>query len=247
MADVTLGPPDRVTPLPGALLTFGVAGIGLITAVLTALNWEGGALALVMALYAAASMLTVQALAGHGPRPFGWANVVTTFRLAATCFVAAALITAARDLDTGPVWIAIGVTLVALALDGIDGFLARRSGLCSPFGARFDMEVDAALILLLSVAAWELGKAGGWIVAIGAMRYVFVAAQAVIPKLRAPLPPSFLRKAVCVVQVSALCIAVTPVVPPAISAPLAGIALVALSWSFLRDTVYLLRGGDQAF
>ena len=41
----------------------------------------------------------------------------------------------------------------ALALDGVDGQVARRTGTASELGARFDMEVDAFLILVLSVAA----------------------------------------------------------------------------------------------
>jgi multidrug efflux pump subunit AcrA (membrane-fusion protein) len=38
-------------------------------------------------------------------------------------------------------------------LDGVDGWLARRHEIASRFGARFDMEVDALLILALSVLA----------------------------------------------------------------------------------------------
>ena len=40
---------------------------------------------------------------------------------------------------------------VALALDPADGWLARRTGTASALGARFDGEVDAFLILALSV------------------------------------------------------------------------------------------------
>ena len=34
------------------------------------------------------------------------------------------------------------------------------------FGARFDMEIDALLILALSILAWRHGKAGAWVVAV---------------------------------------------------------------------------------
>lgn len=245
MANAVLGHPERLTPLPGALAALGAGAAIMGAAVVLTLDWQGAPLAAAVVMYVLATGLTLHALPAHGPRPFGWANVVTTGRLAALCYVAAALIAAARDMQTGPVWIAVVVTFTALAMDGVDGFLARRSGLSSPFGARFDMEVDAALILLLSVAAWELGKAGGWVVAVGAMRYVFVLAQQVLPRLRAPLPPSFARKAVCVLQVSALCIAVIPLVPATVSAPLAGAALAALLWSFARDTLRLLGAPDR--
>ena len=39
---------------------------------------------------------------------------------------------------------------VALILDGVDGKVARRTRNASAFGARFDMEVDAFLILVFS-------------------------------------------------------------------------------------------------
>ena len=55
----------------------------------------------------------------------------------------------------------LGLSAVALALDGVDGWWARRTGTCSAFGARFDMEVDAFLILVLSVyVARDLRRLG---------------------------------------------------------------------------------------
>ena len=40
-------------------------------------------------------------------------------------------------------------------LDLVDGWVARRTGTASPFGARFDLETDAALILVLSWLVWR--------------------------------------------------------------------------------------------
>ena len=82
------------------------------------------------------------------------------------------------------------LALPAVALDGVDGWLARRSGLSSDFGARYDMETDALLILVLAVLAWRQEKAGAWIVLAGAMRYLFVAAGYIWTWMTAPLPPS---------------------------------------------------------
>ena len=89
----------------------------------------------------------------------------------------------------------------ATALDGVDGWLARRSGMSSAFGARFDMEVDALLILALSVLAWHHGKAGAWVLLSGLLRYVFLAAGWTWPRMQRPLPASRRRQAVCVIQV----------------------------------------------
>ena len=71
---------------------------------------------------------------------------------------------------------------VALVLDAVDGWVARRTGTVSALGARFDMEVDAFLILVLS--AYVADSLGGWVLAIGLMRYAFVAAGWVLPWLR---------------------------------------------------------------
>ena len=52
----------------------------------------------------------------------------------------------------------ITLATVALILDAVDGQVARRTATASPLGARFDMEVDAFLILVLSVhVATSLG------------------------------------------------------------------------------------------
>ena len=110
-------------------------------------------------------------------------------------------------------WLAV-IAGVALALDGIDGWIARRTGTASAFGARFDMETDAFFILVLSCLVWQLGKVDAWILAIGAMRYVFVASAIAVPRLGAPLFPSKRRQTICVVQVAALVLCLLPSVGP---------------------------------
>ena len=81
------------------------------------------------------------------------------------------------------------VAAAALMLDGADGWAARRQGLASAFGARFDMEVDAFAILVLTITAIRAHAVPGWVFAIGAMRYLYLAAALVLPLLRRPLPP----------------------------------------------------------
>ena len=101
------------------------------------------------------------------------------------------------------------------------------------------MEVDALLILALSMLAWRFDKAGVWVIASGAMRYAFVAAGLCWRWLEAPLPPSRRRKTVCVVQLAALTIILLPVVTPPLSTAIAAGALAALTGSFLVDTLWL--------
>src|SRR6187431_1789800 len=71
------------------------------------------------------------------------------------------------------------ISTVALVLDAVDGHVARRTDSVTAFGARFDMEVDAFLIAVLSVHVAP--HLGWWVLAIGAMRYGYVAAGRLLP------------------------------------------------------------------
>jgi phosphatidylglycerophosphate synthase len=171
---------------------------------------------------------------------FGAANHVTTFRAVLVALVAALIGEARTDAIA---WTAAVISLVATALDGVDGWLARRSSMESPFGARFDMEVDALLIMVLAVIAWHHGKAGAWIVLAGAMRYLFVAAGRLWRWLEAPLPPSTRRQAICVVQIVGLGAVVSPFIPFPLSMIVAAVTLASLLWSFGVDVIWLRRYG----
>jgi phosphatidylglycerophosphate synthase len=138
-------------------------------------------------------------------------------------------------------WSIVALALIALVLDGVDGRVARRRGETSAFGARFDMETDALLILVLAALAWSLGKAGAWILLAGALRYLFIAAGVVLPWLRAELPPSRRRQTVCVVQIASLILCLVPFVPPPVSAAIGFTGLVALTGSFAADVALLAR------
>lgn len=189
--------------------------------------------------------LVIIGLRHHRFTRFGPANTVTAIRAAIVSLIAAAVFfSEVADGRGAASWAFVGLVVVALALDGVDGYLARRSGCSSALGARFDMEIDALLILCLSVAAYFLGKAGIWVLLIGLMRYGFVLAQFPLPRLRGALPPSFRRKLVCVVQVAALCLLLVPGLEPPLSTWIAAIALGLLAWSFAVDSHYLLAADE---
>jgi phosphatidylglycerophosphate synthase len=138
-------------------------------------------------------------------------------------------------------WVAVTGAASLLALDGVDGWAARRQRLASAFGARFDMEVDALMILALAAIAAGLGKAGGWVLALGLIRYGFVLAGWLVPRLARPLPPSRRRRAVCALQVATLGLLLAPPLQPPWSGRLAVVAFAALLWSFAVDVRWLLR------
>jgi phosphatidylglycerophosphate synthase len=198
--------------------------------------WYVGKTLLLMGLGAA---LMLQGLAAHHPFPsIGPANIATGARGVLVALLAALVgeRTSISVQNLAPV-----VGAVAVTLDGVDGWLARRSKMASNFGARFDMETDSLLILALAVLAWRFGKADAWVLLSGLLRYAFVLAGIAFPWLRAPLPASFRRKTIAVVQTVALVVVVAPFVPRAASAPIAATALLALALSFLVDVMWLKR------
>jgi phosphatidylglycerophosphate synthase len=198
------------------------------------------------ALKAAAVFAVIVAIvrafvATHHPFPaFGLANQVTIVRALLVALVAGLI--GEPHLPAYATAAAI-VSAIVAALDFADGWLARRTRMASAFGARFDMEVDALLILVLSVLAWQYGKAGAWIVLAGLLRYMFVAAGWLFPWMARPLPPNRRRQTVCVVQMVGLSILMLPVIQPPVSIRIAAALLGALSASFLVDVIWLWGTG----
>jgi phosphatidylglycerophosphate synthase len=168
----------------------------------------------------------------------GYPNLVTAGRLVLVASIATLIVRPATPVAA---WTAVVVGTVAALLDIVDGWIARRTGTSTPFGARFDMEVDALLIVTLALLAWQYEKAGGWVLASGLLRYGFVAAGWLLPWLQTPLPPSTRRKTICVVQIVALIVVIGPVVRAPLSTFIAAGGLAALAWSFLVDTWWLWR------
>jgi phosphatidylglycerophosphate synthase len=171
-------------------------------------------------------------------RTLGPADLVTLARAAlvggVTALVADGL--GAGDPSAVPL---VALATVALALDAVDGRVARRTGTASALGARFDMEVDSFLVLVLSVHVASL--LGPWVLAIGAMRYAFVAASWAMPWMRASLPPRYTAKLVAALQGIVLIVASAEVLPQALAATLVGLALGVLICSFGRDIGWLRR------
>ncbi|MFJ8790266.1 CDP-alcohol phosphatidyltransferase family protein [Streptomyces sp. NPDC102462] len=170
-------------------------------------------------------------------RSFGPANRVTLGRATLVGGVTALV---ADSFDSAPpLTLLVALTAVALLLDGVDGQVARRTGTSTALGARFDMEVDAFLILVLSV--FVSMRLGPWVLLIGGMRYAFVAAARVAPWLNAPLPPSIARKTVAALQGVCLLLAGSQLLPLAADFAVVLLALGSLVWSFARDVLWLRR------
>ena len=127
----------------------------------------------------------------------------------------------------------LGLTALALALDAIDGHVARRTLSVTPLGARFDMEADAFLILVLSVAAAPM--VGWWVLAIGFARYALLLAERA-GRGYGCRPPRYWRKVVAAVQGVTLAVVVTGLLPTVEAVAFLLVALGLLAESFGRDS-----------
>jgi phosphatidylglycerophosphate synthase len=199
----------------------------------------------VLAAFAAVALVVIAGVARYHPfGRFGAANQVTLLRAALAAALAGLVGEGAAPQTIAGLAAVLGGA--AVLLDCVDGRLARATGMASAFGARFDMETDAALVLVLAVLAWQLDKAGAWVLASGLARYAFVAASLAAPWMARPLPPRRRRQTVAAVQMVALVVVVAPPTLPAASAVVAALALALLAWSFAVDTLWLFQRREKA-
>jgi phosphatidylglycerophosphate synthase len=200
-------------------------------------GWAAGAAYLVVS-----TVLVSIGLGRRGAERFGPANAVTATRSMLIGIVTAVVVTS----FTQPVTAVFLISLAAptLALDAVDGWVARRTRSTSPLGARFDMEADAFLLLVL--CAYDGRIVGWWILAIGLMRYLFVAAGWLFPRMRAQLPPRYWRKVVTAACGIALVLVASGLLPSPFDVLAGAIALVLLVESFGRDVIWLIRVNSRA-
>lgn len=184
-------------------------------------------------------------LARHGSGRLRPADRVTLAR--ATLAVGVAALIADSFHRSISVALLVSLSAVALALDAVDGWVARRTRTAAPLGARFDAEVDAFLILVLSV--YVAATIAPWALAIGLARYAFGIGGWALPWLSAPLPPRFWRKVVAATQGVVLTVVAADVLPRNIALAALLVAFVLLAESFGRDVWWLWRrrqGGARA-
>jgi phosphatidylglycerophosphate synthase len=195
--------------------------------------------AMAVAVSCAPAALTALAVARRDPPAVTAADRVTLARavLAGGC----AAVTLMAIAGPAPLrsWYLFALVVPTLVLDAVDGAVARRTGSVTSAGALLDMQVDAGVLVVLSVAVAPV--LGAWALLIGAMRYVFVVASRVWPILRTPLPRSQFRRVVAGLQGGVLAGALAPVVPVDVARAAVLLALVLLVVSFGTQIMAIRR------
>ena len=236
-ADRNAQPAILLAPVLAMVGTICLLGILSVTTGLSVSGWTAG-LAVGMA---AAALLAAVRMRSDQPyiHPADWVTLTRAVLIAGV-----AGLVADSFIRPDSVTALVALSAAALALDAVDGQVARMTGTATPLGGRLDGEADAFLILLLSIVVSR--DYGSWVLVIGAARYALLVAGWLIPWLAAPLPPRYWRRVVAAVQGIVLTVAASGVLDRLAGMMLVAAALLLLGESFGRDVIWLYRKGVSA-
>ena len=212
--------------------------VAVLVALLVLLDVGAAAVAVGLACGVVLALAAAREAEAGGVRSLGPADLVTLTRAALACGVAALV---SESLATGAdvVAVLVPLTAAALALDFVDGRVARRTGTASALGARLDGEADAFLILVLSV--FVARSAGAWVLAMGLVRYAYAVVTWLVPWMQRPLPPRYWRKVVAAYVGIALLVAASGNLASGPTYAVLVVAGLLLAESFGWDVVWLWR------
>ena len=230
-----------MVPVRSGLAAAMVALVALVTALGTTVGLGAPSWGVGVTCGLVITAAVAHGLGRGGVGALGPADLVTLTRATLACGVAALVAESYLQGSAVPALVPtlVALTVVALVLDAVDGSVARRTRTASMFGERFDGEVDAFLILVLSV--YVAPSVGEWVLAIGAARYVFAVGGWGLPWLRVQLPPRYWRKVVAAIQGIALTFAAAAVLPHLLTSAALVVALALLAESFGRDVLWSWR------
>ncbi len=170
---------------------------------------------------------------GQKVRPRPYADLVTGLRLVAGMIFY--LLIRAQNMTASA---ALFMVLIIELADGIDGWLARKTG-PTDFGGVWDMESDAFIILLFSVSVYWYAGLPAWSLIPGVIRYVFFFPFLILKPERAefPLSLSWYSKTICVAAV--FCLASAWYLPEAAATAIILVSIL-ITVSFMWETVFYI-------
>ena len=167
---------------------------------------------------------------------FNIPNSITNFRLVLNIFIFVCIYNAeSYNIET-----ILLLVIISLILDGADGYLSRYLNQMTLFGKTFDQEVDNFLIFILSFSLIYNYDFNIALVCIPLYRYIFLILinQGFISNHE--LPESLFRKTVCVMIILSLAACNYYNMVESMRS-LIYIIIILVSYSFLKDTIYLYR------
>ena len=167
---------------------------------------------------------------------FNIPNSITNFRLVLNIFIFVCIYNAeSYNIET-----ILLLVIISLILDGADGYLSRHLNQMTLFGKAFDQEVDNFLIFILSFSLIYNYDFNIALVCIPLYRYIFLILinQGFISNHE--LPESLFRKTVCVITILSLAACNYYNMVESMRS-LIYIIIILVSYSFLKDTIYLYR------
>ena len=169
---------------------------------------------------------------------FGAGNVLTLMR------ATLALVLMAKN-DLSLAWTGAAI-MIALLSDGLDGWIARRSGMASPFGDIFDQESDALLFLSICLLLIAERQVGLWILLPASYRYLFILFCRSIKPTEKAIQGTWVTRAIGITSMMALAACLAPIVPDQGVYWTASAVTLLLSLSFLKSGYLIYRPSPEA-
>ncbi|GAA4906517.1 hypothetical protein GCM10025789_27390 [Tessaracoccus lubricantis] len=138
-------------------------------------------------------------------------------------------------------WPLFLLAVPTVLLDAVDGAVARATGTVTERGARWDIAVDAAVLLTLSVALVPIAP---WVLVMGTARYLFLLVGRVRPVWLGELPFRQSRRLIGAFQAVVTVLALAPVVPVWLAQWATALAVALVVYSFARDIQFLERSAS---
>jgi phosphatidylglycerophosphate synthase len=206
--------------------------VTMLCALAAAVTFGQGALLSIAGVVGVMRMVTLHRASLAAAGGFGSANAVTSLRL----FGSALLCGSSGVLEPHACSL---LAAAVLALDGVDGWLARATHRASAFGAAYDMETDAFYVAASGFAAYRFGHVGLFFLTCGALRYLYVLTLAALGERDDDAPRTQLGRSVFGIVAASSIVALWPV--PGLAVPFAICATLALAYSFGRSLAWVLR------
>jgi CDP-diacylglycerol--glycerol-3-phosphate 3-phosphatidyltransferase len=135
-------------------------------------------------------------------------------------------------------WLPFALALLFNLSDLFDGYLARRSGVATPLGAKLDLDLDGRGMLVVTLLAVRYGQAAWPFALVGLARYAYVAAlwahRRRGRRLR-PAPPNALRRPFAGVQMGVAAALLAPLFAPPATVFVSALTLLPFLGHFFYD------------